>query len=62
MQIYLRTQLLYNFLLTREQTIVLISEGTSCLDLFYPFRTLASQLHQYLHLAQNVTQVIALIH
>ena len=40
--IQLCTQLLYNFPLIRSETILLLSRGTSCQNLFHPLRTIAS--------------------
>jgi len=40
--VLLRTQLLFNFPLIIKDTSLLVSSGTSCLNLFQPIRILAS--------------------
>jgi len=42
MQMLLRTQLLYNLPLIVNDTSLLVSSGTNCLNLFQPIRILAS--------------------
>ena len=47
--ILLCTQLLYNLPLILSDTSLLVSSGTSCLNLFQPFEFWPPQLHQHLH-------------